>query len=53
MGERVAPRTQLEVDRQIVKNLYRRQMNNWSKLRLYYFTNKVEDSKTIQRLYSD
>ena len=41
-GERVAARTILEVDRQIVQDMYRRQL---VEAKTSYFTNKVEDSK--------
>ena len=44
-GERVAARTQLEVDRQIVQNMYRRRNEQLVKAKSTYFTNKVTESK--------
>ena len=44
-GERVAARTQLEVDRQIVQNMYRRQNEQLVEAKSTYFTNKVKESK--------
>ena len=42
---RVAARTQLEVDRQIVQNMYRRRNEQLLEAKSTYFTNKVEESK--------
>ena len=44
-GERVAARTQLEVDRQIVQNMYRRRNEQLVEAKSTYFTNKVKESK--------
>ena len=44
-GERVAARTQLEVDRQIVQNMYRRRNEQLVEAKSTYFTNKVKASK--------
>ena len=44
-GERVAARTQLEVDRQIVQDMYRRRNEQLVEAKSTYFTNKVEESK--------
>ena len=44
-GERVAARTQLEVDRQIVQNMYRRRKEQLVEAKSTYFTNKVKESK--------
>ena len=44
-GERVAARTQLEVDRQIVQNMYRRRNKQLFEAKPTYFTNKVKESK--------
>ena len=44
-GERVATRTQLEVDRQIVQNMYRRRNEQLVEAKSTYFTNKVKESK--------
>ena len=44
-GERVAARTQLEVDRQIVQNMYRRRNEQLVVAKSTYFTNKVKESK--------
>ena len=44
-GERVSARTQLEVDRQIVQNMYRRRNEQLVEAKSIYFTNKVKDSK--------
>ena len=52
-GERVVARTQLEVDRQIVQNMYKRRNELLVEAKSTYFTNNVEESKDIQRLYSD
>ena len=41
MGERVAARTQFEVDRQIVQNMYRRRNGQLVEAKSTYFTNKV------------
>ena len=43
-GERVAARTQLEVDRHIVQNMYRRRNEQLVEARSTYFTNKVKES---------
>ena len=44
-GERVAARTQLEVDRQIVQNMYRRRNEQLVEAKSTYFTNNVKESK--------
>ena len=44
-GERVAARTQLEVDRLIVQNMYRRRNEQLVEAKSTYFTNKVKESK--------
>ena len=44
-GEWVAARTQVEVDRQIVQNMYRRRNGQFVEAKSTYFTNKVEESK--------
>ena len=44
-SERVAARTQLEVDRHIVQNMYRRRNEQLVEAKTKYFTNKVEESK--------
>ena len=44
-SERVAVRTQLEVDRQIVQNMYRRQNEQLVEAKTTYITNKVKESK--------
>ena len=44
-GERVATRTQLEVDRQLVQNMYRRRNEQLVEAKSTYFTNKVKKSK--------
>ena len=44
-GERVAARTQLEVARQIVQNMYRRRNEQLVEAKSTYFTNKVKESK--------
>ena len=44
-GERVAARTQLEVDRQIVQNMYRRRNEQLVEAKSTYFTNRVKGSK--------
>ena len=44
-GERVAARTQLEVDQQIVQNMYRRRNEQLVEAKSTYFTNKVKESK--------
>ena len=44
-GERVAARTQLEVDRQTVQNMYRRRNEQLVEAKSTYFTNKVKESK--------
>ena len=44
-GERVATRRQLEVDRQIVQNMYRRRNEQLVEATSTYFTNKVKESK--------
>ena len=44
-GERVASRTMLEVDRQIVQDMYRRRNEQLVETKTSYFTNKVEESK--------
>ena len=44
-GERVASRTQLEVDRQIVQNMYRRRNEQLVEAKSRYFTNTVKESK--------
>ena len=44
-GERVAARTLLEVDRQIVQNMYRRRNEQLVEAKSAYFTNKVKESK--------
>ena len=44
-GERVVARTQLEVDRQIVQNMYRRRNEQLVEAKSTYFTNKVKESK--------
>ena len=43
-GERVAARTQLEVDRQIVQNMYWRRNEQLVEDKSTYFTNKVKES---------
>ena len=43
-GERVAARTQLEVDQQIVQNMYRRRNEQLVEAKSTYFTNKVKES---------
>ena len=48
-GERVAARTQLEVDRQIVQNMNRRRNEQLVGVKSTYFTNKVEESKDDQK----
>ena len=50
-SERVAARTMLEVDRQIVQDMYRRRNEQLVEAKTSYFTKKVEE--TTQRLYSD
>ena len=45
MFERVAARTQLEVDRQIVQNMYRRRNEQLVEAKSTYFTNMVKESK--------
>ena len=44
-GERVAARTQLEVYRQIVQNMYRRRNEQLVEAKSTYFTNKVKESR--------
>ena len=44
-GERVSARTQLEVDRQIVQNMYRRRNEQFVEAKSIYFTNKVNEIK--------
>ena len=44
-GEKVKDRTQLEVDRRIVQNMYRRRNEQLVEAKTTYFTNKVEESK--------
>ena len=44
-SERVAARTQLELDRQIVQNMYSRRNEQLVEAKTTYFTNKVEESK--------
>ena len=44
-GERVAVRTQLEVDRQLVQNMYRSRNEQLVEAKSTYFTNKVKESK--------
>ena len=44
-GERLAARTQLVVDRQIVQNMCRRRNEQLVEAKSTYFTNKVEESK--------
>ena len=44
-SERVAARTQQEVARQIVQNMYRRRNEQLVETKNIYFTNKVEESK--------
>ena len=44
-GEIVVARTQLEVDRHIVQNMYRRRNEQLIEAKTTYFTNKVEESK--------
>ena len=44
-GERVAARTMLEVDRQIVQDMYRRRNEQLVEAKTSYFTKKVEESK--------
>ena len=44
-GERVAARTQLEVDRHIFQNMYRRRNEQLVDAKSTYFTNKVKESK--------
>ena len=52
-GERVATRTWLEVDRQIVQNMYRRRNEQLVEAKSTYFTNKVKESKDVPKVYSD
>ena len=49
---RVAARTQLEVDQQIVQNMYRRRNEQLVEVKTTYFTNKVEESKDDPKVYS-
>ena len=44
-SERVAARTMLEVDRQIVQEMYRRRNEQLVEAKILYFTKKVEESK--------
>ena len=44
-GERVAARTMLEVDRQIVQDMYKRRNEQLVEAKTSYFTKKVEESK--------
>ena len=44
-GKRGAGRTQLDVDRQIVQNMYRRRNEQLVEAKKTYFTDKVEESK--------
>ena len=44
-GERVAARTQLEVDQHIVQNMYRRRNEQLVETKSTYFTNMVKESK--------
>ena len=44
-GKRVAARTQLEVDRQIVQNMYKRRNEQLVEAKSTYFTNKVKEIK--------
>ena len=44
-GERVAARTQLDVDWHIVQNMYRRRNEQLAEAKSTYFTNKFEESK--------
>ena len=45
MSDRVTVRIQLEVDWQIVQNMYRRPNKQLVEAKTTYFTNKVEESK--------
>ena len=49
-SERVAVPTMLEVDRQIVQDMYSRRNEQLVEAQTSYFTKRV---KTTQRLYSD
>ena len=51
-GVKVAARTQLEVDRQIVQNMYRRRNEQLVEAKSIYFT-RLKRVRTIQRPYSD
>ena len=44
-SERVAARTMLEVDRQIVQDMFKRQNEQLVKAKTFYFTKMVEVSK--------
>ena len=44
-GERVAARSHLEVDRQIVQNMYRRRNEQLDEAKSTHFTNKFEENK--------
>ena len=44
-SERVAARTMLKVDRQIVQDMYRRRNEQLVEAKTSYFTKKVEESK--------
>ena len=44
-SERVAERTMLEVERQIVQDMYRRQNEQLVEAKTSHFTKKVEESK--------
>ena len=48
-GVRVAARIQLEVDRQIVQNMYRRRNEHLVEAKSTYFINKVKESKDDPR----
>ena len=49
-SKKVTTRTQLEVDRQIVQNMYRRWNEQLVEVKTTYFTNKVEESKALFQL---
>ena len=44
-GERVSARTQMEVDQNIVQNMYRRRNEQLVKAKNTYFTKKIKESK--------
>ena len=52
-GEIVAGRTQLEVDRQIVQNMYRRRNEQLVELSPHISLTRFKRVRTVQRLYSE